>query len=171
MAGPAVGLIALAGGNLMSSPTAVPLVSVASCDLSCTVKRTEKRLRKAIRTLRKAAHREQFHLQLSGMDLEVAKKSPRASEHRTRSCGVGQSHIGNKCGEWPADQNFLANRTVFSSINTKDNQKSGPSSPLWAPSGEHPVSLPGLSLIGSNWGKRVKFSSEGPGGGPACPSL
>ncbi|XP_053781449.1 signal peptide, CUB and EGF-like domain-containing protein 2 isoform X3 [Desmodus rotundus] len=70
---------------------------VASCDLSCTVKRTEKRLRKAIRTLRKAAHREQFHLQLSGMDLEVAKKSPRASEHRTRSCGVGQSHIGNKC--------------------------------------------------------------------------
>ncbi|XP_054438965.1 signal peptide, CUB and EGF-like domain-containing protein 2 isoform X2 [Pteronotus mesoamericanus] len=70
---------------------------VASCDLSCIVKRTEKRLRKAIRTLRKAAHREQFHLQLSGMDLEVAKKSPRASEHRTQSCGVGQSHVGNKC--------------------------------------------------------------------------
>ncbi|XP_045681728.1 signal peptide, CUB and EGF-like domain-containing protein 2 isoform X4 [Phyllostomus hastatus] len=70
---------------------------VASCDLSCIVKRTEKRLRKAIRTLRKAAHREQFHLQLSGMDLEVAKKAPRASEHRTQSCGVGQSHVGNKC--------------------------------------------------------------------------
>ncbi|XP_036989781.2 signal peptide, CUB and EGF-like domain-containing protein 2 isoform X4 [Artibeus jamaicensis] len=70
---------------------------VASCDLSCIVKRTEKRLRKAIRTLRKAAHREQFHLQLSGMDLEVAKKSPRASELRTQACGVGQSHVGNKC--------------------------------------------------------------------------
>ncbi|XP_036906007.1 signal peptide, CUB and EGF-like domain-containing protein 2 isoform X4 [Sturnira hondurensis] len=70
---------------------------VASCDLSCIVKRTEKRLRKAIRTLRKAAHRAQFHLQLSGMDLEVAKKSPRASELRTQPCGVGQSHVGNKC--------------------------------------------------------------------------
>nr|XP_019584318.1 PREDICTED: signal peptide, CUB and EGF-like domain-containing protein 2 isoform X8 [Rhinolophus sinicus] len=70
---------------------------VASCDLSCIVKRTEKRLRKAIRTLRKAAHREQFHLQLSGMDLEVAKKSPRASERRAEPCGVGQGHTGNQC--------------------------------------------------------------------------
>ncbi|KAM5223152.1 signal peptide, CUB and EGF-like domain-containing protein 2 isoform 7-T7 [Hipposideros larvatus] len=70
---------------------------VASCDLSCIVKRTEKRLRKAIRTLRKAAHREQFHLQLSGMDHEVAKKSPRTSERRAESCGAGQGHTGNQC--------------------------------------------------------------------------
>ncbi|XP_047734733.1 signal peptide, CUB and EGF-like domain-containing protein 2 isoform X4 [Prionailurus viverrinus] len=70
---------------------------VASCDLSCIVKRTEKRLRKAIRALRKAAHREQFHLQLSGMDLEVAKKSPRTSEHQVESCGVGQGHAGHQC--------------------------------------------------------------------------
>ncbi|XP_045871699.1 signal peptide, CUB and EGF-like domain-containing protein 2 isoform X5 [Meles meles] len=70
---------------------------VASCDLSCIVKRTEKRLRKAIRALRKAANREQFHLQLSGMDLEEAKKSPRTSEHRVQSCGVGQGRAGNQC--------------------------------------------------------------------------
>nr|XP_008512136.1 PREDICTED: signal peptide, CUB and EGF-like domain-containing protein 2 isoform X6 [Equus przewalskii] len=70
---------------------------VASCDLSCLVKRTEKRLRKAIRTLRKAAHREQFHLQLSGMDLDVAKKAPRTSERRVESCAVGQGHVGNQC--------------------------------------------------------------------------
>ncbi|XP_034522428.1 signal peptide, CUB and EGF-like domain-containing protein 2 isoform X5 [Ailuropoda melanoleuca] len=70
---------------------------VASCDLSCSVKRTEKRLRKAIRALRKAANREQFHLQLSGMDLEGAKKSPRTSERRVQSCGVGQGHAGNQC--------------------------------------------------------------------------
>ncbi|XP_070130837.1 signal peptide, CUB and EGF-like domain-containing protein 2 isoform X6 [Equus caballus] len=69
----------------------------ASCDLSCLVKRTEKRLRKAIRTLRKAAHREQFHLQLSGMDLDVAKKAPRTSERRVESCAVGQGHVGNQC--------------------------------------------------------------------------
>uniref|UniRef100_A0A8C7AUM7 Signal peptide, CUB and EGF-like domain-containing protein 2 n=1 Tax=Neovison vison TaxID=452646 RepID=A0A8C7AUM7_NEOVI len=70
----------------------------ASCDLSCIVKRTEKRLRKAIRALRKAANREQFHLQLSGMDLEEAKKSPRTPEHRMQSCGVGQGRAGNQCG-------------------------------------------------------------------------
>ncbi|XP_029064149.1 signal peptide, CUB and EGF-like domain-containing protein 2 isoform X3 [Monodon monoceros] len=70
----------------------------ASCDPSCIIKRTEKRLRKAIRTLRKAAHREQFHLQLSGVDLEVAKKSPQTSEHWAESCGVGQGHVGNQCG-------------------------------------------------------------------------
>ncbi|XP_073739035.1 signal peptide, CUB and EGF-like domain-containing protein 2 isoform X2 [Callorhinus ursinus] len=69
----------------------------ASCDLSCIVKRTEKRLRKAIRALRKAANREQFYLQLSGMDLEATKTSPRTSEHRGRSCGVGQGHAGNRC--------------------------------------------------------------------------
>ncbi|XP_045750136.1 signal peptide, CUB and EGF-like domain-containing protein 2 isoform X5 [Mirounga angustirostris] len=70
---------------------------VASCDLSCIVKRTEKRLRKAIRALRKAANREQFYLQLSGMDLEGAKTSPSASEHRVQACGVGQGHAGNQC--------------------------------------------------------------------------
>uniref|UniRef100_A0A8D2K3N0 Signal peptide, CUB and EGF-like domain-containing protein 2 n=1 Tax=Theropithecus gelada TaxID=9565 RepID=A0A8D2K3N0_THEGE len=70
---------------------------VASCDLSCIVKRTEKRLRKAIRTLRKAVHREQFHLQLSGMNLDVAKKPPRTSERQAESCGVGQGHGDNQC--------------------------------------------------------------------------
>ncbi|XP_054294364.1 signal peptide, CUB and EGF-like domain-containing protein 2 isoform X6 [Pongo pygmaeus] len=70
---------------------------VASCDLSCIVKRTEKRLRKAIRTLRKAVHREQFHLQLSGMNLDVAKKPPRTPERQAESCGVGQGHVENQC--------------------------------------------------------------------------
>ncbi|XP_017915008.1 PREDICTED: signal peptide, CUB and EGF-like domain-containing protein 2 isoform X5 [Capra hircus] len=70
---------------------------VVSCDLSCIVKRREKRLRKAIRTLRKAAHREQLHLQLSGVNLEVAKKSPRTSERQIESCAMGQDHGGNQC--------------------------------------------------------------------------
>lgn len=118
------------------SLTAVPLVSVASCDLSCVVKRTEKRLRKAVRTLRKATHREQFHLQLSGMDLEVAKNSPRISEHRVESCGLGQGHVGDQCGEWPAGQDILANRTLFSSRNTMGSHN--PSFPLWAHSRGHP---------------------------------
>ncbi|XP_044537753.1 signal peptide, CUB and EGF-like domain-containing protein 2 [Gracilinanus agilis] len=69
----------------------------ASCDLSCVLKKTEKRLRKAIRTLRKTVHREQFHLRLSGLDFEVAKKSHRAPEHLTDPCGLGQEHIKGKC--------------------------------------------------------------------------
>ncbi|XP_021086119.1 signal peptide, CUB and EGF-like domain-containing protein 2 isoform X4 [Mesocricetus auratus] len=70
---------------------------VASCNLSCMVKRTEKRLRKATRTLKKAAHREQFYLQLSGMDVSMAKKSPRASKQREETCGVGQGQEENQC--------------------------------------------------------------------------
>ncbi|XP_027708388.1 signal peptide, CUB and EGF-like domain-containing protein 2 isoform X2 [Vombatus ursinus] len=69
----------------------------ASCDLSCVLRKTEKRLRKAIRTLRKTVHREQFHLRLSGVDFEVAQKSPRASEHSTDPCGLGQEHRKDKC--------------------------------------------------------------------------
>ncbi|XP_074132140.1 signal peptide, CUB and EGF-like domain-containing protein 2 isoform X1 [Sminthopsis crassicaudata] len=69
----------------------------ASCDLSCVLKKTEKKLRKAIRTLRKTVHREQFHLRLSGMDFEVAKKSPRVSEHLADPCGLGQEHRKGKC--------------------------------------------------------------------------
>uniref|UniRef100_A0A452QAV6 Signal peptide, CUB and EGF-like domain-containing protein 2 n=1 Tax=Ursus americanus TaxID=9643 RepID=A0A452QAV6_URSAM len=97
LVGPTVGPDILTRCSLPPPPTAIPLVSVASCDLRCGVKRTEKRLRKAIRALRKAANREQFHLQLSGMDLEGAKKSPRTSEHRVPSCGAGQGHAGNQC--------------------------------------------------------------------------
>ncbi|XP_052057345.1 signal peptide, CUB and EGF-like domain-containing protein 2 isoform X2 [Apodemus sylvaticus] len=69
----------------------------ASCNLSCMVKRTEKRLRKAIRTLKKAAHREQLHLQLSSVDLDVAKKSSRVSEQQ-ETCGVGQGPEESQCG-------------------------------------------------------------------------
>jgi hypothetical protein len=99
LVGPAVDLDVLPQCSLTSSRAAASLVFVASCDLSCMVKRTEKRLRKAIRTLRKAVHRDQFHLQLSGMDLDVAQKSPRTSERQAESCGVGQGHAENQCGE------------------------------------------------------------------------
>ncbi|XP_040844893.1 signal peptide, CUB and EGF-like domain-containing protein 2 isoform X4 [Ochotona curzoniae] len=70
---------------------------VVSCRLNCFVKRTEKRLRKAIRTLRKATHRGQFHLQLSGLDYDVTKKSPGTPEPWAESCAVGQSHVENQC--------------------------------------------------------------------------
>lgn len=108
-------------------------VSTASCNLSCLVKQTEKRLRKAIRTLKKAAHREQFHLQLSGTDLNMAKKSLRASEQREETCGVGQSQEENQCGEWPKG---MTDRPVGSArpVNTGASERLGqPSFPGLTP--------------------------------------
>ncbi|XP_053418007.1 signal peptide, CUB and EGF-like domain-containing protein 2 isoform X3 [Nycticebus coucang] len=97
----------------------------ASCDLSCIVKRTEKRLRKAIRTLRKAAHREQFHLQLSGVGLDVAKKPPRTSERRPEPCRVGQGHVENQCVSCRAGTYYdgTQERCIFCSNGTFQNEE------------------------------------------------
>nr|XP_034975392.1 signal peptide, CUB and EGF-like domain-containing protein 2 isoform X7 [Zootoca vivipara] len=69
---------------------------VETCNLSCARKRTEKRLRKAIRTLRKVINKEQFHIRLSGVNHDVARKSARVLETQ-EACGLGQRHMGNKC--------------------------------------------------------------------------
>ncbi|XP_038621090.1 signal peptide, CUB and EGF-like domain-containing protein 2 isoform X3 [Tachyglossus aculeatus] len=70
---------------------------VASCNLSCIRKRTEKKLRKTIRLLRKTIHREQFFLRFSDIDHEVARRSSRAPEHPAESCSVGQGWRDNRC--------------------------------------------------------------------------
>ncbi|XP_025025439.1 signal peptide, CUB and EGF-like domain-containing protein 2 isoform X5 [Python bivittatus] len=67
-----------------------------TCNLSCARKRTEKRLRKAIRTLRKVINKEQFHIRLSGVDHGVARKPPRAVGMQ-ELCSPGQKHVDNKC--------------------------------------------------------------------------
>ncbi|XP_025025462.1 signal peptide, CUB and EGF-like domain-containing protein 2 isoform X10 [Python bivittatus] len=69
---------------------------VDTCNLSCARKRTEKRLRKAIRTLRKVINKEQFHIRLSGVDHGVARKPPRAVGMQ-ELCSPGQKHVDNKC--------------------------------------------------------------------------
>uniref|UniRef100_A0A8C3CW45 Signal peptide, CUB and EGF-like domain-containing protein 2 n=1 Tax=Cairina moschata TaxID=8855 RepID=A0A8C3CW45_CAIMO len=67
-----------------------------TCDVRCARKKTEKRFRKTIRTLRKTVNRDQFRVRVSGMDHEVARKSLKLSEPQ-QSCGVGQIHVGNRC--------------------------------------------------------------------------
>uniref|UniRef100_A0ABM5F8X2 Signal peptide, CUB and EGF-like domain-containing protein 2 isoform X5 n=1 Tax=Pogona vitticeps TaxID=103695 RepID=A0ABM5F8X2_9SAUR len=69
---------------------------VDTCSLSCARKRTEKRLRKAIRTLRKVINKEQFHIRLSGVDHEVTRKSSRILDTQ-EPCGLGQRHVDNRC--------------------------------------------------------------------------
>ncbi|KAM6255657.1 signal peptide, CUB and EGF-like domain-containing protein 2 isoform 2-T2 [Spheniscus humboldti] len=71
---------------------------VDTCDVRCARKKTEKRFRKTIRTLRKTVSRDQFRIRVSGMDHEMARKSLKLSEPQ-QSCGVGQMHVGNKCDQ------------------------------------------------------------------------
>uniref|UniRef100_A0A7M4E046 Signal peptide, CUB domain and EGF like domain containing 2 n=1 Tax=Crocodylus porosus TaxID=8502 RepID=A0A7M4E046_CROPO len=66
------------------------------CDLRCARKRTEKRLRKTIRTLRKAINKEQFHVRLSGIDHEVVRKSLKLSDS-PEFCSLGQVRVENRC--------------------------------------------------------------------------
>ncbi|XP_075423180.1 signal peptide, CUB and EGF-like domain-containing protein 2 isoform X4 [Ascaphus truei] len=69
---------------------------VESCSFSCVRRKAEKRLRKTIRTLRKAINKEHFHVRLSGRDFEVAKKMPRLSDSQD-SCGTGQIRVDSRC--------------------------------------------------------------------------
>lgn len=76
--------------------------SADSCDLNCVRRRSEKRLRKTIRTLRKSINREQFHLHFAGSDYELAKglgKPAGLPGH----CAAGQVLVGRKCGEFDFD--------------------------------------------------------------------
>uniref|UniRef100_H3BCM3 Signal peptide, CUB and EGF-like domain-containing protein 2 n=1 Tax=Latimeria chalumnae TaxID=7897 RepID=H3BCM3_LATCH len=67
-----------------------------SCDLGCVRKKTEKRLRKTIRTLRKSINKEQFHVRVSGTDYEIARKASKVSESLA-ACGTGQMLVHNRC--------------------------------------------------------------------------
>lgn len=69
-----------------------------SCDLNCVRRRSEKRLRKTIRTLRKSINREQFHLHFAGSDYELAKSLGKPAE-LPGHCVAGQVLVGRKCGE------------------------------------------------------------------------
>uniref|UniRef100_A0A672JBU5 Signal peptide, CUB and EGF-like domain-containing protein 2 n=1 Tax=Salarias fasciatus TaxID=181472 RepID=A0A672JBU5_SALFA len=73
-------------------------VTAESCDLSCVRRRSEKRLRKTIRTLRKSINREQFHLHFAGADYELSKSLGQPAE-LPGHCVAGQVLIGRKCGQ------------------------------------------------------------------------
>ncbi|CAJ1049668.1 signal peptide%2C CUB and EGF-like domain-containing protein 2 isoform X8 [Xyrichtys novacula] len=67
-----------------------------SCDLNCVRRRSEKRLRKTIRTLRKSINREQFHLHFAGSDYELSKTLGQPAE-LPGHCVGGQVLVGRKC--------------------------------------------------------------------------
>ncbi|KAM3626281.1 uncharacterized protein V6R79_026165 [Siganus canaliculatus] len=67
-----------------------------TCDLNCARRRSEKRLRKTIRTLRKSINREQFHLHFAGSDYEFGKSLGQPAE-QPGHCVAGQVLMGRKC--------------------------------------------------------------------------
>eukprot|EP00063_Salmo_salar_P056672 XP_014031507.1 PREDICTED: signal peptide, CUB and EGF-like domain-containing protein 2 isoform X8 [Salmo salar] len=69
---------------------------IESCDLGCVRRRSEKRLRKTIRTLRKSIHRDQFHLHFAGSNYELAKRLARPVD-LPEHCGKGQVLVDRKC--------------------------------------------------------------------------
>uniref|UniRef100_A0A8C2EQY0 Signal peptide, CUB and EGF-like domain-containing protein 2 n=1 Tax=Cyprinus carpio TaxID=7962 RepID=A0A8C2EQY0_CYPCA len=73
-------------------------LSAEGCDLACVRRRSEKRLRKTIRTLRKSINREQFHLHFAGSEYEMAKKLVRPADPPDH-CGTGQVLLDKKCGQ------------------------------------------------------------------------
>uniref|UniRef100_A0A674A4Y7 Signal peptide, CUB and EGF-like domain-containing protein 2 n=1 Tax=Salmo trutta TaxID=8032 RepID=A0A674A4Y7_SALTR len=71
-------------------------LSAESCDLGCVRRRSEKKLKKTIRTLRKSIHREQFHLHFAGSNYELAKRLARPVD-LPEHCGKGQVLVDRKC--------------------------------------------------------------------------
>ncbi|XP_038153666.1 signal peptide, CUB and EGF-like domain-containing protein 2 isoform X6 [Cyprinodon tularosa] len=69
---------------------------IKSCDLNCVRRRSEKRLRKTIRTLRKSINREQFHLHFAGADYDLSR-NPGQLPVLPGHCLAGQVLVGRKC--------------------------------------------------------------------------
>uniref|UniRef100_A0A8C2W478 Signal peptide, CUB and EGF-like domain-containing protein 1 n=1 Tax=Chinchilla lanigera TaxID=34839 RepID=A0A8C2W478_CHILA len=67
-----------------------------TCDEDCMRKRAEQSLQAAIKTLRKAISRQQFYVQISGMEYEVAQRPAKAPEG-PGTCGTGQVLQDGKC--------------------------------------------------------------------------
>uniref|UniRef100_A0A8D2P233 Signal peptide, CUB domain and EGF like domain containing 3 n=1 Tax=Zosterops lateralis melanops TaxID=1220523 RepID=A0A8D2P233_ZOSLA len=68
----------------------------ASCNLHCLRQRVEKKLKSAIKALKKSINQERFLLRFAGMEYEVARKLSVAPE-RQESCGPGQQRLASKC--------------------------------------------------------------------------
>ncbi|NXS91280.1 SCUB3 protein, partial [Jacana jacana] len=68
----------------------------AGCNLLCLRQRVEKKLKSAIKALKKSINQERFLLRFAGMEYEVARKLSMVAE-RQESCGPGQQRLGGKC--------------------------------------------------------------------------
>ncbi|TKS91018.1 Signal peptide, CUB and EGF-like domain-containing protein 1 [Collichthys lucidus] len=67
-----------------------------SCNVDCVRERTKQKLQSAMRTLRKSINKQQFYIQFSGTEYEVAQKPSRVPEG-AEACSTGQVLRDGKC--------------------------------------------------------------------------
>lgn len=69
-----------------------------SCNVDCVRERMKQKLQSAMRTLRKSINKQQFYIQFSGTEYEVAQKPSRVPEG-AETCSTGQVLRDGKCGK------------------------------------------------------------------------
>uniref|UniRef100_A0A3Q2QTG4 Signal peptide, CUB and EGF-like domain-containing protein 1 n=1 Tax=Fundulus heteroclitus TaxID=8078 RepID=A0A3Q2QTG4_FUNHE len=67
-----------------------------SCNVDCVREKMKLKLQSAMRTLRKSINKQQFYIQFSGTEYEVAQKPSRTSEG-AETCSTGQVFQDGKC--------------------------------------------------------------------------
>uniref|UniRef100_A0A4W3JHW1 Signal peptide, CUB and EGF-like domain-containing protein 3 n=1 Tax=Callorhinchus milii TaxID=7868 RepID=A0A4W3JHW1_CALMI len=67
-----------------------------SCNINCVRQKMEKKLKSAIKTLKKSINQQRFHIRFSGMEYEVAKKLAKAPE-KQQVCNIGQERLESQC--------------------------------------------------------------------------
>lgn len=68
-----------------------------SCNIDCVRDKMRQKLQIAMRTLRKSINKQQFYIQFSGTEYEVAQKPSRITEGAD-TCSTGQVFQDGKCG-------------------------------------------------------------------------
>lgn len=68
-----------------------------SCNVDCVREKTKQKLQSAMRTLRKSINKQQFYIQFSGTEYEVAQKPSKGPEG-VEVCSTGQVLQEGKCG-------------------------------------------------------------------------
>ncbi|KAM6215229.1 signal peptide, CUB and EGF-like domain-containing protein 1 isoform 2-T2 [Rhynchocyon petersi] len=80
-----------------------------TCKADCMRKKAEQDVQAAIRTLRKSISRQQFYVQVSGVEYEVAQRPAKAMEAQG-TCGTGQVPQDSKCVSCEAGTYFNGER-------------------------------------------------------------
>lgn len=68
-----------------------------SCNVDCVREKLKQKLQGAMRTLRKSINKQQFYIQFSGTEYEVAQKPSKGPEG-VEACSTGQVLQDGKCG-------------------------------------------------------------------------
>ncbi|XP_061606655.1 signal peptide, CUB and EGF-like domain-containing protein 2 isoform X7 [Phyllopteryx taeniolatus] len=143
------------------------------CDLNCVRRRSEKRLRKTIRTLRKSINREQFHLHFAGSDYELAKNLAQPAE-APGQCVAGQVPVGRRCVSCGVGTYFDGDqgRCATCPAGTYQDEEGQTSCEVCpAPAGRDVAKVAGARNISECGGQCPpgQFSRDGFGPCPPCP--